>query len=138
MKWLSGFLAAVVIVVVACSDAFKPTVENVSGDYRLQSFTTDSAGIHKDWVAAGATLELLLSPLGEVIGHLNMQIDTTIFFADMLGTWELSGNTIHFTQNADSFVRDMDWIVAKDGLSADETFGVVRVRIALARQPAPY
>jgi hypothetical protein len=135
VKRISSLLA--VVALVACSDAFKPTTENVSGDYQLQSFTTDSAGVHKDWVAAGAALELLLSPLGDVIGGLQIPLDTTIFLANLAGTWQMSGKTVHFTQDADTFVRDMDWIADKDRLSGDETFGGVRVRVVLKRQPGP-
>src|SRR5258705_407312 len=113
--------------------AFKPTIENVSGDYQMQSFTTDSAGVHKDWVAAGASMEILLTPLSDVIGQLMVPGDTL----SMIGTWELSGNIIHFTQDADTFVRDMDWIADKDRLSGDETFGAVRVRVVLTRYSGP-
>jgi len=131
VKPIASLLA--VAAVVACSDAFKPTIENVSGDYQMQSFTTDSAGVHKDWVAAGATMEILLTPLSDVIGQLIVPGDT----ASMLGTWEVSGNTVHFTQDADTFVRDMDWIADKDRLSGDETFGAVRVRVVLTRYLGP-
>ena len=136
MKTL-GLLA--VVAAVACSDPFKPTIEDVSGIYQMQSFTTDSAGVHKDWVAAGATMEIWLSPLSDMIGQLIMPLDTT----SMLGTWDLSGNTVHLTPDADSFVRDMDWIVGKDWisgkdrLSGDEIFGAVRVRVVLKRFVAP-
>lgn len=134
MNRLGPFLA-VAVAVVACSDSFSPTVETVSGAYQLQSFTTDSGGTHKDWMAAGATLELLLSPAGDVIGELWVPIDSLFGFANMQGTWELSGKTVHFTQTVDTFVRDVDWIAGKDRLSGDETFGAVRVRIVLTRSP---
>lgn len=133
MKWL-GLLVAV----VACSDSFKPTTENVSGDYQLQSFTSDSAGVHTDWVAAGASLELLLSPVGDVIGTLVMPcVGSIVCVADMTGTWDLSGNSVHFTQTAVTFVRGMDWIAGKDRLSADETSGTVRFRVVLQRKTVP-
>jgi hypothetical protein len=86
MQKLTSFLAVAVVAAVACSDAFKPTTESVTGDYQLESFTTDSAGVHKDWVAAGASMEILLTPLGDVIGQLIVPLDT----ASMLGTWELT------------------------------------------------
>lgn len=134
MKRASHLLVvAAVVAFVACSDAFKPTVENVSGDYQMVSLTTDSAGVHKDWVAAGWSLEVWLSPLGDVIGQLIMPLDTI----SLLGTWELSGSTVNFTQDGDTFVRDMDWIAGKDRLSGDETFGTVRVRAVLKRYVAP-
>ncbi len=131
MQKLTSFLAVAVVAAVACSDAFKPTTENVTGDYQLESFTTDSAGVHKDWVAAGASMEVLLTPLGDVIGQLIGPLDT----ASMLGTWELTGTTVHFTQDADTFVRDVDWIASERHLSGDETFGIVRVRVVLKKIP---
>lgn len=137
MKQVLSFFAVALVAAAACSDAFTPTIENVSGDYQMESFTTDSAGVHTDWVAAGASMEILLTPLGDVIGQLIVPLDTSTFLASMLGTWELSGNTVHFTQDADTFVRDMDWIASKDGLSGDETFGAVRVRVVLKRHAVP-
>ena len=139
MKRLNLLAVAAVAACVACSDAFKPTIENVSGIYQMRSFTTDSAGVHKDWVAAGASMEIQLLPLGDLIGQLIVPGDST----RMLGTWELSGNTVHLIPDADSFVRDMDWILGKDlisgkdRLSGDETFGAVRVRIVLTRFTPP-
>src|SRR6266571_3079412 len=53
----------------------------------------------------------------------------------MLGTWELTGTTVHFTQDADTFVRDVDWIASESHLSGDETFGSVRVRVVLKKVP---
>ena len=131
MQELTSFLAVAVVAAVACSDPFKPTTENVTGDYQLESFTTDSAGVHRDWVAAGASMEIFLTPLGDVIGQLIVPLDT----ASMLGTWELTGTAVHFTQDADTFVRDVDWIASESHLSGDETFGSVRVRVVLKKIP---
>ena len=66
MKPIASLLAAA--AVVACSDAFKPTADNVSGIYQLQTFRTDSAGTTKDWVVGGASLDLILSPGGHASG----------------------------------------------------------------------
>jgi len=129
-----------VAAVVGCSDALKPTTENILGMYDVESFTTDSAGTSRDLFAAGATLELIILPFGDVVGALNVPPippDTATFYASMNGTWALTGNKVRFTQDADSFVRDLDWIADKDRLSGDQTFGAVRVRVVLKRQPGP-
>src|SRR5436190_9028420 len=43
MRSISSLVAAAALV--ACSDAFKPTTENVLGDYNLRTFeTTDTSG----------------------------------------------------------------------------------------------
>jgi len=129
-----------IAAVVGCSDSFKPTTENILGMYQVESFTTDNAGTSRDLFAAGATLELIILPFGDVVGALNVPPippDTAMFYASMNGTWALTGNKVRFTQDADSFVRDLDWIADKDRLSGDKTFGAVRVRVVLNRQPGP-
>ena len=129
-----------IAAVVGCSDSFKPTTENILGMYQVESFTTDNAGTSRDLFAAGATLELIILPFGDVVGALNVPPippDTTMFYASMNGSWALTGNKVRFTQDADSFVRDLDWIADKDRLSGDKTFGAVRVRVVLKRQPGP-
>jgi len=133
-------VGAVLTTAVACSDSFKPTTEDILGMYKVESFTTDSAGTSHDLFAAGATLELIILPFGDVVGALNVPPippDTATFYASMNGTWALNGNTVRFTQDADSFVRDMDWIADMDRLSGDKSFGAVRVRVVLKRQPGP-
>jgi len=133
-------VGVVVATAVSCSDSFKPTTENILGMYEVESFTTDSAGTSRDLFAAGATLELIILPFGDVVGALNVPPippDTATFYASMNGTWALNGNTVRFTQDADSFVRDMDWIADMDRLSGDKSFGAVRVRVVLKRQPGP-
>jgi len=103
MRTLPGVLV-VAVVAAACSDAFEPTIDNVSGVYQLRAFTSDSAGVQKDWVASGASLELFLSPSGDVTGRLWMPASAQFFGANMLGKWELTGKAVHFTQDAATFV----------------------------------
>lgn len=138
MKRLISLLA--VAAVVACSDSFSPTTQNVAGDYGLQTLTTTDTSGTTDWVATGATLALSLAANGATTGH---------FFipgagegggdvnADMAGTWSLSGGQITFSQTAETFVRDMDFSAGKDRLSGDQSFSFnavdTRVRIVLAK-----
>src|SRR5205814_5085882 len=99
MKRLKHVLA--VAAVVGCSDAFKPTTENIVGRYEVESFTADSAGTLRDLFAAGATLELIVLPFGDVVGALNVPPippDTATFYASLNGTWALTGNKVRFTQ----------------------------------------
>ena len=133
MKWLSSLVAA--LTLVACSDAFKPSIQNVSGVYRAQSFTTtDSGGTH-DWIAKGASLVLLLAPPGVSGGQLILPDTTSGGFTIMLleGTWTLHGDVVDFDQPADTFVRDVAWIATKDRLTADQTFSGTRIKVVLLR-----
>lgn len=134
---MRSLLVVAVVGAVACSDAFEPTTENVSGTYQLSAFTSDSAGVQKDWVASGAALELVLVPAGDVSGRLWVPNNTQFFGANMIGTWALHGNTVHFIQDADTFVRDIDWIARRNRLYGNATLGVVRVHVVLWRETAP-
>jgi hypothetical protein len=114
-----------VAAVVACSDSFTPTIENVSGVYALRTLTTvtDTGGT-KDWVAAGASFTITLAPDGSTTGHLLIpgggenggDLD-----ADMAGTWTLSRAVVEFDQGADSFVRDWPFSVLENQLTVDRT-----------------
>jgi len=59
MRLIRSLLAISAVGVVACSDAFSPTTDNVAGDYSLRtlSTTTDTGGI-RSWVAEGATMTI--------------------------------------------------------------------------------
>ena len=141
MRQIPRLLAvgAVVATAVACSDSFQPSVSNVSGIYQAQSFTTtDNAGTH-DWIVAGASLELLLTPQGTSSGQLVVP-DTTasggFLIALLIGSWTLTGDIIKFDQAVDTFVRDLAWIATKDRLTADQTLGTgTRIKVVLTRQP---
>lgn len=128
--------AALVVSIAACSDSFSPTVENVAGDYTLARLTTvtDTGGT-VEWMPEGATFTISLAPNGTTTGHLfipgaNAGSD---FNADMAGTWALTGRVVRFTQTADSFVRDMDFIAGNKNLTGDETFTDTRVRVVLTK-----
>ena len=135
MKPIASLLA--VAAVVACSDSFKPTTENVLGGYSVQTFTTTDTSGTIDWVQRGATLTLTLGAFGTTTGHL---------FAPgaaegggdedqiLIGDWTLTGSTITFSMPAiDTFVRDIPWTVTKNRLSGDHTLGRTRIRVVLAK-----
>jgi hypothetical protein len=135
VKRIASLLA--VTAVVGCSDAFKPTTENVLGDYSVQTFeTTDTAGT-VNWIQRGATMTITLGPFGVMTGHLFLpgapegggDLDTIL-----IGDWTLTGHTITFDMPAiDTFVRDMPWTVTEKRLAGDHTFGVTRIRVVLAK-----
>ena len=131
---------AAVTAALACSDAFAPTIQNVSGLYFARSFTSDSAGVTKDWFGLGATLGLSLNPNGSVAGLLilpRFPNDPAPPIEHLTGTWTLTRDTVHFTQDADTFVRDMDWVVTENRLSGDKTFKDVRIRAVLTKLYTP-
>jgi hypothetical protein len=52
----------------------------------------------------------------------------------MAGTWSLSGSTVTFSQQADTFVRNMSFQVAGNTLVGDDTFNGTRIQVTLTRQ----
>ncbi len=137
MRPVRGLLMLVAAVAIACSgDPFKPTTENVVGDYSVQTLiTTDTSGT-VDWVATGATWTISLAANGTTSGHLFLPGAAEgggDFNADMVGTWTLSGDSIQFDQAADSFVRDMAFAALENRLTGDHTFSGTRVRLALTK-----
>ncbi|PYP57206.1 MAG: hypothetical protein DMD40_08980 [Gemmatimonadetes bacterium] len=130
-------LAVTAAAAVACSDAFKPTTENVLGDYNLRTFeTTDTSGTI-DWVQRGGTMTISLGPFGVTTGHMFMPGAAEgggDFDQLLIGDWTLTGNTITFDMPAvDTFVRDMPWTVTENKLSGDHTFSGTRIRVVLTK-----
>ena len=134
MKWLSGFLIAAAVA-VACSDSFKPNIENVAGTYHLQSLTTTDVVDTIDWVRAGATVSLTVDTNGTTTGTMFFPASAANDSAtlDLAGTWQLSGNMVDFDQTADTFLRDMTFTATENRLTGDQTFGGTRVRATLSR-----
>ena len=140
MQKLASVLVVGVVAAVACSDAFKPTFENVVGNYSLQTLTTTDSSGTTDWVAAGSTLTLTLESNGTLSGHFFIPGAAGgggDFNADMAGTWTLTGDVVTFTQGVDTFVRDMDFKAEKDRLTGDQMFSFnavpTRVRLVLTK-----
>lgn len=134
MRLIPGVFA--VAALLACSDPFQPTTENVAGAYRVRALTvTDTSGT-TDWKARGATWTLSLAANGTTTGHLfipDAGEEGGDFSADMAGTWTLSGDTIQFDQASDSFVRDMPFFASENRITGDHTFGPNRIRLVLTK-----
>lgn len=127
--------AATVLVAAGCeSDPTGPTLDDIVGSYSVVTLTTTTEAGTVDRVAEGASLGLQLNADGTVSGELFVPggaEDGSDFTADMAGTWTLSGSIVRFEQDADSFVRDMDFEADGDRLTGEETFGDVTVRVVL-------
>ncbi len=134
MRLTAGVIT--VAALVACSDAFKPTIDNVAGDYSVQTLTTTDTSGTTDWVTAGATWTMSLAANGTTTGHLFIPgagPGGADFNADMAGTWALADDSIYFDQVADSFVRDMSFSALENRLTGDHTFTDTRVRVSLTK-----
>jgi len=126
------FWLVVLATLVGCgSDALAPTLRNVAGTY----VATVLLGPGDDVLAAGGSLTLTLGVDGSVAGSFFIPASlggpTT---ADMAGTFTLSGNTVTFSQAADTFVRDVTWTWEDGILEANWDTGVGSASARLERQ----
>jgi hypothetical protein len=53
--------------------------------------------------------------------------------ADLAGTWALVGNTVTFSQTADTFIRDAAFAAGPNRLTGEDTFSGVTIRLVLSK-----
>ena len=128
-----------VAALVACGgDSTAPST--VPGPYAATEFVTTGTSGQTNQIVAGSTLFLNLGPAASLTGHLHLAATNSnpVFDADMAGTWTQTGNTITFTQAADTFVRNMTFAVVSNGSSwqlvGDNVFSGTRIQITLTHQ----
>jgi hypothetical protein len=115
-----------------------PDMEDVAGAYEATVLTATQAGTEHDFIAAGAIIELVLDGGGTTSGYLSIPASDLsngeAVDADMAGSWTLDGTTVHITQSADTFIRDLPLAVDGNNLTGDATFDEVQVHLVMSRQ----
>lgn len=135
---ISAMIAAsLTLSLAACGDdAFSPTVENVSGSYTAQTFTATSGAGTLDLLALGAMISVTLDDDGTTTGELFVPgggEGGEDLEADLEGTWTLTASTVTFNQDADTFLRDVEFTAEEDRLTAEGDFSGQALRLVLAR-----
>jgi hypothetical protein len=133
----SILLLAVAISAAACGDSNAPTGVPV-GTYTAILFRTTGASGQRDELAAGSTINLNLASNGTTSGHLHVAASASnpALDADMAGTWREAGDVVTFSQQADTFVKDMPFTLSNDPvkgwiLVGDKSFNSVRIQLTL-------
>jgi hypothetical protein len=96
----------------------------VAGFYQATTFSITQGGSTTDELAEGSSLIITLNTDGTTIGHLfvpGMDEGGADFNTSLDGSWTLDGNTVHFAQTEDSFVRDIPFTADGRTLRADAT-----------------
>ena len=107
----------------------------MAGAYVATTFMVQDAQV-RDVLAAGGSLQLNLAASGATTGQLFVPASITggsDLTASMAGTFRLSGTIVQFDQAADTFVRDMDFVVVGNTLRGTDTFGGTVITVLLTR-----
>ena len=109
-------------LLVTCSPSTEPT-QAVVGAYTATTLNVDDGARSVDVLAQGGSLTLSLAGDHSTTGRLfapgggdnGQDLEESL-----VGSWSQIGNTIRFSQNADTFVRDAAWIT--DGATLRTTY----------------
>jgi hypothetical protein len=129
---------ALAALLIGCSDddSFSPTLDNVAGSYSAATFTVTSAAGTLDLLALGAEVTVDLAVDGTTTGQLFVPgagEDGEDVEADLTGTWTLDSSTVTFSQDADTFIRDVEFTASEDRLTGEGTFDEETVRLVLSK-----
>lgn len=141
----SSALLALALPLLACGDEKEPLtptdpVVNTSfraeDKYGVLKFTT-GGGETIDWLAEGARFTIDLAAGGTTTGRLfipGMEEDGSDFDADLAGTWTLKGDMVRFSHEADTFVRDIPFLIRTDKLEGEHTFAGTKIQVVLEKK----
>ena len=125
----------VVVALVACSEAFQPTVDNVIGSYRARTFTIIKGTDTTDLLKAGAMFYINLSPRGSTSGYVYVPaigVDPEVI-EDIDGTWTLSQGLILIDQTGGNFVQNMAFFAERRQLYASRSSPSIGVRALMIK-----
>ena len=135
---MGGVLVAATMLACGSDNSTEPGLA-LAGNYTATQWVTTGGSGQTFQLTIGSTLNITLNSSGTTTGHLHLAASggNPAFDADMAGTWVKSGNTVTFTQTADTFVRDMTFTVVPNGtkwaLVGDQVFSGTRVQLTLTQ-----
>lgn len=141
IKSVSSF-SLISFALFACgSDSTGPAKPPVGSYTAIEFVTTGNSG-QTNQLVIGGSLQMNLAANGTTSGHLHMAASgaNPVIDADMAGTWTLTGNIVHFTQAADTFVRNMVFTLQPIAtntwdLVGDQGFSGTRIQLTLRHVP---
>jgi hypothetical protein len=135
---IGGVLLAATVLACGSDNSTEPGLA-LEGNYTATQWVTTGGSGQTNQLLAGSTLNITLNSNGSTTGHLHIAASggNPTFDADMVGTWAKSGNTVTFSQSADTFVRNIPFTVVANGanwaLVGDQVFSGTRIQLTLTR-----
>jgi len=121
-----------VLASAACVERAQPNAnDGPAGSWEATRLTTIASGAPSDELAKGGGIELVLRPDGTTAGRVRIG---DVLDADLTGTWTMSGSTVSFNHQADTFLRDMSFELEGATMVGDSpTFDGTRIEVTLGR-----
>lgn len=124
------------MAVLAACDGNPTAPPDVAGAYVATTFSVVENGVPTNELQAGAHVTITLASDSTTTGELflpHANADSSDLTLDLSGTWTMQDRTVRFSNAADSFVRDMSFMVVGSALVGDYTNATTRVRLVLNR-----
>ncbi|MBW8770594.1 MAG: hypothetical protein JF589_12610 [Gemmatimonadetes bacterium] len=122
----------------ACGGDSTTQVSTIAGNYSATVFQVTPTGLPTiDVLAQGGTLTLSIAADNSTTGNISLPASVlgTAFSENLSGTAVQSGNTVHFQQSIDTFVRDLTFTIVGTSLQAtNQVAGGASFTITLTRQ----
>lgn len=130
--------ASFVAVVLASACADDPNVPSpgVPGAYHATTFALSSGGQSVNLLALGATLSMTLAEDHTTTGRLLVPAALaggTAVDESLAGSWRQSNDTVYFSESADTFVRDVPFLIRGTTLTGEETTTEGRLQVTLSK-----
>lgn len=128
-----------IAAILACGGDSTAPPSALVGSYNAVVFVTTGSSGQTNQILAGSTLSINLAPNGSTSGHLHIVASggSPALDADMVGTWTQTGSSVTLSQAADTFVRNMPFVVTPAGSSwdlvGDQVFSATRIQITLSQ-----
>lgn len=136
--WPRLAIAASLLAIGASACADDPIVPpaGAPGDYRATRFALSMSGTPVNLLAAGASIALTLDEDHTTSGRLQLPASATggePIDANLTGSWRQSNDTVFFSGPADTFIRDVPFLIRGATLVADNTEGGTRLQVTLTK-----
>lgn len=132
---VAASLAAVVLS-SACADDPNVPPAGVPGAYHATTFALSSGGQTVNLLALGASLSMTLNEDHTTTGRLLVPAALAGGAAvdeSLAGSWRQGNDTVYFTGPADTFVRDVPFLIRGATLIGEETTPEGRLQVTLSK-----
>ena len=129
-------LAATLAIASGCAEDPNVPPPGIPGSYHATTFTLSSGGPAVNLLASGASLSMSLLSDNTTTGRLVIPASVTggeAIDESLAGSWRQSNDTVYFDGPADTFVRDVPFVVRGASLAGEYAPPGGQLRVTLSK-----